>query len=261
MANSITLFSGFSEMLDEVYAQASLTAVLDGAAELMRQGARVNELIIPKLSMQGLANYSRNDGYVLGDVSLTHETLTCNYDRGRMFTVDAMDDAETAGIAFGQLAGEFIRTQVTPELDAFRFSQYAQSAGAQIREELTSGTEVLTALREAANLMDSNEVPLDQRALFITSALLGLVEDMDTTVSRAALSRFDPIVRVHPSRFYETVTLNDGIATGTLSPKAAAARDISSRSTHGSCSGVPSPTQPPHRPGEVSRIAANRSSI
>ncbi|MDR1263187.1 MAG: hypothetical protein LBK46_06830 [Oscillospiraceae bacterium] len=214
MANTIALFSGFAGILDEVYAEASLTSALDGAAELMRQGAKINEMIIPKVTVQGLANYDRNEGYVPGSVMLTHETMTCNFDRGRMFTVDAMDDAETAGVAFGQLAGEFIRTQVAPELDAFRFAQYAQAAGTKVRQDLATGAETLAALRDAANTMDAAEVPLDRRALFIASSLLGLVEDMDTTVSRAALARFDPIVRVHPSRFYETISLNDGTTEG-----------------------------------------------
>lgn len=60
MANSITLVSQFVPMLDEVYKLASLTSDLDGAAELARQGANANELIIPKLDMNGLGDYSRN---------------------------------------------------------------------------------------------------------------------------------------------------------------------------------------------------------
>ena len=71
-------------------------------------------MIIPKLSMQGLANYDRNTGYVAGDVTLTNETVKCNFDRGRMFSVDAMDNIETVGIAFGRLSAEFLRTQVLP---------------------------------------------------------------------------------------------------------------------------------------------------
>ena len=122
MANSIALAKQFVAMLDEVYKVASLTSDLDGAAELVRAGANANELIIPKLSMSGLGDYSRNSGYVDGDVTLTNETVQCNFDRGRMFTVDNMDNQETANIAFGRLAGEFIRTKVVPELDAFRFA-------------------------------------------------------------------------------------------------------------------------------------------
>ena len=123
MANAITLFKQYVTLLDEVYKAAALTSVLDGAPELAKQGANVNELIIPKISMDGLANYSRNGGYVSGDVTLTNETVTCNFDRGRMFTVDNLDNAESAGIAFGRLASEFIRTKVVPELDAFRIME------------------------------------------------------------------------------------------------------------------------------------------
>mgnify|MGYP001454316501 FL=1 len=129
MANSITLVKQFVKMLDEAYKLASLTSDLDGASELVRQGANANELIIPKLSMSGLGDYSRNGGYVAGDVTLTNETVKCNFDRGRLFTVDALDNQESAYIAFGRLAGEFIRTKVVPELDAFRFATYSGITG------------------------------------------------------------------------------------------------------------------------------------
>ena len=122
MPNSIALFKNYVPILDEVYREASRTAVLDGAPELARAGANAGELIIPKMTMDGLADYARASGYVDGNVTLTNETVLCNFDRGRMFTVDALDDAETAGIAFGRLASEFIRTRVVPELDAFRFA-------------------------------------------------------------------------------------------------------------------------------------------
>ena len=121
--NAIELATSFVPILDEVYQNASLTANLDGAAELASQGANANELIIPMMDMQGMGDYSRNGGYVSGDVNLTNETVKCNYDRGRKFQVDAMDNLETAGIAFGRLAGEFIRTKATPEIDAFRFRE------------------------------------------------------------------------------------------------------------------------------------------
>ena len=119
MANSIELFKKYVPLLDEVYKLSSLTSDLDGAPELARQGQNANELIIPKIDMSGLANYSRNGGYVDGDVTFTNETVKCNFDRGRMFTVDTLDNMETAMMAFGRLASEFIRTKVTPEIDAF----------------------------------------------------------------------------------------------------------------------------------------------
>ena len=45
--NSIALGKKFVPILDEVYANASLTAKLDGNPELVQQGANANELIIP----------------------------------------------------------------------------------------------------------------------------------------------------------------------------------------------------------------------
>ena len=213
MANAITLAKTFIPVLDKVYKQASLTAKLDGAADLARQGANYNELIIPKLDMQGLGDYSRNDGYVKGDVTLTNETVKCNFDRGRMFQVDNMDNLETAGIAFGQLAGEFIRTKVVPELDAFRFACYAGingiskvSAGAV----LATGADVIAALRAATNKMDEDEVPYEDRHLFITPTLYGMVQDLDTNKSKAVLERFADVTLVPQTRFYTAIEQKSG---------------------------------------------------
>lgn len=136
MANAITLRKTYSTLLDEAYKLASLTAVLDGPNDLAQEGANANEILIPKMSMSGLADYDKQTGYALGDVTLDYETKKCDYDRGRMFTVDAMDNIESAGIAFGRLSGEFLRTQVVPELDTWRLAKYA---GYGMMTEIMSG--------------------------------------------------------------------------------------------------------------------------
>lgn len=110
MANKITLAKKYVPLLDEVYKKAALTSILDSDPTLAREGANANEIIIPKLDMDGLADYDRNSGYTGGDVTLTWETKKFNYERGRMFNVDAMDNEETAGLAFGKLAGEFFKS-------------------------------------------------------------------------------------------------------------------------------------------------------
>lgn len=213
MSNAITLAQEFVPVLDEIYKAAALTSKLDGAADLARAGANANELIIPKLSMQGLGEYSRNDGYVNGDVTLTNETVKCNFDRGRMFQVDNMDNLETAGIAFGRLAGEFIRTKVVPELDAFRFATYCGIEGISkvaSGATLSTGAEVIAALRAGINKMDEDEVPYEDRHLFITPTLLGLVQDMDTTKSKEVLSRFADYTLVPQTRFYTAIAQLSG---------------------------------------------------
>ena len=213
MANSITKFKKYVPLLDEVYKQAALTSVLDSDETLARAGANANEIVIPKISMDGLGDYDRNSGYTNGNVTLTNETVQFNYERGRMFTVDAMDDEETAGIAYGKLASEFIRTQVAPEGDAFRFAQYASTSGISkvaTGATLSTGADVIAALRVATSKMDEDEVPYENRYLFITPTLKGLIDDMDTTKSREVLARFTQVIQVPQTRFYTAIDLYDG---------------------------------------------------
>ena len=91
MPNSIAKFKKYVPLLDEVYKLASLTSVLDSDASLAQEGANANEIIIPKIDMDALGDYDRNSGYTNGDVTMTNETVKFNYERGRMFSVDAMD--------------------------------------------------------------------------------------------------------------------------------------------------------------------------
>ncbi len=215
MSNTIEKFKQYINVLDEVYKVASVTAVLDGNNRLVRMGANANEIIIPKMSMDGLADYSRENGYVGGDVTLTNETVTFNYERGRSFTIDAMDDEETAGVAFGQLSGEFIRTKAAPEIDAFRFAQYASVDGIGMASgDLSDANDTLAALIAAQNAMDEAEVPAESRILFITPTLYNGVMNIDTTKSKAVLDSFCQIVKVPQSRFYTAIDLYDGSTDG-----------------------------------------------
>lgn len=214
MANSIALFKKYINLLDEVYKQSAKTSILDGDNTLVQMGANANEIVIPKISMDGLADYSRNSGYVDGDVTLTNETVKFNYDRGRAFTIDAMDNEETAGVAFGKLSSEFIRTKVVPELDAFRFAAYAGTTGiskVSTGTTLSTGDNVISALRAATTKMDEDEVPMEDRHLFITPTLHGLVQDLDTTKSREVMSRFSDVTLVPQTRFYTAIDLYDGV--------------------------------------------------
>lgn len=216
MANSITLFKKYIDLLDEVYKLSSLTSGLDGDSTLVQAGANANEIIIPKISMDGLADYSRNGGYVSGDVTLTNETVKFNYDRGRKFTIDVMDNEETAGLAFGKLSSEFVRTKVVPEIDAFRFAKYASTSGisAATPATLSTGDNVIAALIEAQNKMDEDEVPYDSKILYITPTLYNLAINVDTTKSKAVLDSFSSIIKVPQTRFYTAIDLKDGTTSG-----------------------------------------------
>lgn len=210
---SIALSKEYVPTLDEVYKLASKTTVLDSNGGLAQPGKNANEIVIPKLSMDGLGDYSRNSGYTKGDVSLVHETVKFNYDRGRKFEVDTMDNEETAEVAFGRLGAEFMRTKVAPEADAFTFATLAGTSGiskVSAGATLSDGSAVMAALKVAMDKMDDDEVPEEGRILFITPTLLSAIKALDTTKSRELLDGFEQIVKVPQSRFYTAIDLYDG---------------------------------------------------
>lgn len=218
MANSFVLAQNYLPLLDEVYKASSKTSILDSTKV---QIVNANTIKVFKTSMDGLGDYSRNDGYTKGNVNGTWETLTLTKDRGRTFMVDRMDNEETIGMAFGTLAGEFLRTKVAPEIDAYTFAKLAGATGiSTASEDVTVGTtDIPKLLAEAQREMNENEVPVEGRILFISeTAYAALMAKIDRTVMNGemainhGLTSFDgmQLVRVPQSRFYTAITLYDG---------------------------------------------------
>ena len=223
MANSFQLAQTFLPLLDEVYKANSRTAILDSTKVEIVNG---NTIKVFKTDMDGLGNYNRNTGFVDGSVTGTWETLTLGKDRGRSFTVDRMDNEETIGMAFGTLASEFIRTKVTPEIDAYTFAKIAGTTGIDTATaaDVTIGTtDVPGLIDEAERSMNENEIPVDGRMLFISeSAYAGLRSKVTRTVMNGEgginkeIESYDGmrIIRVPQSRFYTAITLKDGSTSG-----------------------------------------------
>lgn len=223
MANSFQLAQTFLPLLDEVYRVNSRTAILDSTKVEIVNG---NTIKVFKTDMDGLGNYNRNTGFVDGSVTGTWETLTLGKDRGRSFTVDRMDNEETIGMAFGTLASEFIRTKVTPEIDAYTFAKIAGTTGIDTATaaDVTIGTtDVPGLIDEAERSMNENEVPVDGRMLFISeSAYAGLRSKVTRTVMNGEgginkeIESYDGmrIIRVPQTRFYTAITLKDGSTSG-----------------------------------------------
>lgn len=215
MANAIALVKKYVDKLDDVYKLASLTNILESDASTVRQGTNTNEIVIPKIDMDGLADYSRSGGYVDGDDKLTWESVKFDYDRGRAFSVDAMDDEETIGVSFGMLSSRFIRNKVVPEMDAYRFAKYAGTSGITMKSEaITTGEQACSTITAANNVLDEAEVNTEGRILFITPTLHNLITVLDTYKSKAMLEGFSTVVKVPQSRFYTAIDLLDGKTTG-----------------------------------------------
>ncbi len=126
--NSIAAAEMFSGELDRVFEAKSATAFFaDNALRTKFVGAKT--VIIPEVSFDGLADYNRADGFTNGAVSVTGSSYTMTMDRARSLTIDRedMDESGIANLA-GKVLGEYVRTKVIPECDAYVLSKLGSIA-------------------------------------------------------------------------------------------------------------------------------------
>lgn len=213
--NSIELFKkNAPELLDKVYKSASTTSDFDINGDLVKAGANANEIIVPKLDMDGLGDYDRNSGYLDGDISLTNETVKFNYERGRKLKTDTIDNEETGGVIMANLSSEFLRTKVVPEIDAVRYATYASLDNitdvAPNGIEYKTGEEILKALEDVMTQLDNDEVPEEGRYLRISPTLLSLAEFVSRITNNDILKKFTQIKKVPQNRFLTKIELRSG---------------------------------------------------
>ena len=216
MANSIEYAKRFVPVIDRIYKNGSYTAGLDSKTELDFTG--VNEVKVLKISTTGLGDYSRENGYPKGDITVTWETIKLEEERGKELSIDRMDNEETLGTAFGEVTSQFVNQFVNPELDAYRFSKYASTTGVtSVAGTLTKDT-IINALDTAILAMDNAEVPTESRVIYMSTNLrpaFSQAVNRSYGGERAISNIVDnyngiPIVYVVPTRFYSKITLNSG---------------------------------------------------
>ena len=123
--NNLEFNTKLAGELDKVLVQKAVTGFMtDNGLKPKFIGDK--EALIPEMSLTGAADYDRDNGYVQGSINLTNKSFELTQDRGRSFQLDVMDLDET-GVAnlTGQVMGEFVRTQMVPEVDAYVLSKLA----------------------------------------------------------------------------------------------------------------------------------------
>ena len=123
--NSIENTTRYTAELDKMFAQKSATGFFaDSTLATKFVGAKT--VIIPDVNFQGLADYDRDTGFSRGAITVSNASYTMAMDRARSLQIDREDMDET-GIAnlAGQILGEYVRTKVVPECDAYVLSKLA----------------------------------------------------------------------------------------------------------------------------------------
>ena len=217
-ANQIGLAKLYLPLLDEAYKADSKSAILDTLSDYVSftGGNTVN---IFNIDPVGMANYDRNAGYVPGDVTGTWQPYVLETDRGRSYQVDFLDNEQAMGLVVPNLLGTVERQHIIPEVDAYRFAQYASgaAAGNVVTETLSAGAATVASIDSASVALDNAEVPSEGRVLFVSPAVYGLL--------RGGITRLVPngekdvnnmievyndmrVIRVPQPRFQTAITLN-----------------------------------------------------
>ena len=118
--NTLATATLFMTQLDKIAVQEATTGWMDAnAGQVIYNGG--SEVKIPKMNVQGMGDYDRDNGYQRGSVTLEYETRKMTQDRGRLFQLDPMDINENNFVTTaGAVMGEFQRTRVIPEIDALK---------------------------------------------------------------------------------------------------------------------------------------------
>lgn len=121
--NSIENTTKYAAELDRMFTQKSVTGFFaDNALSTKFVGAKT--VIIPDVDFQGLADYDRDNGFTRGAITVSNSSYTMAMDRARSLQIDREDLSET-GVAnlAGKILGEYVRTKVVPECDAYVLSK------------------------------------------------------------------------------------------------------------------------------------------
>ena len=122
MANSIAYRKNYTDRLDRVYQKAACSTVLNSPRSMARAGRNAKEIMIPKISVTGLGDYTRNVGYKTGSITFDYETKAFGYDLDIRLLADVVDVEETG------VMDCFVRA----EADAFTYATIASHKGVAV---------------------------------------------------------------------------------------------------------------------------------
>lgn len=222
MANNLGgLVTKYTANLDKIIERESMTSFLNMNSALLGQFVGVGEIKIPKMTVDGLADYDRTDGFVTGGVDIDWETHKMEFDRGREFVIDVMDDEEHESLVSANVMAEFERTKVIPEMDAIRFSRLAEHAGEIVAETYEDPAKALDAVLLYEEYIQDMGRSLSEVNLCLTGqmkALLRKAQPWRIGQGEAPNGNFDTFdemrLRVIPgNRFCTAVDLLDGKST------------------------------------------------
>jgi len=191
--NTLEYAKIFQPQLDRQIVEGATSGWMeDNAGQVKYSGG--NEVKIPTISTQGLGDYDRDNGFVRGAVTLSYETYKMTQDRGRTFSLDAMDVDESNFIAnAGNVMGVFQSEHVIPEIDSYRYSKIfaIAKAGGKVTEGYTAAKATIVEKLKADIQGIRNTVSLNADLVIIMSPITaGILSDALENSRRIDIGNF-----------------------------------------------------------------------
>lgn len=227
--NSLSFRTELSNELDKALVQKSVvTGFLDNGFASKFVGAKT--VLLPDVSFVGLGDYDRAEGFPEGGITVDQKPYTLTQERARRFYFDRedMDEVGIAGLS-GQIMGEFVRTKVAPEMDAYCLSKLAGIATNE--NQVITGTMENGCVKILSDAIKAvqNEIGFDEELVALCNsdfygALMNTTEltrrldigdfkkgEISTKVRKLDECWINPVPM---SRMKTAYTFNDGISDG-----------------------------------------------
>jgi len=210
---SVAYARAYLDKLDEVYKKYSVTTLMDAISSQYKESADAANVVLTRsIDFEGLANHTRNSDIDVDDVDVAWESHTFSQDRSKALDFDVMDEKEARTTAV-EIAGQFYKQKVVPDVDAYRFKKIFDIAGADANADLTTDN-IFAAIDTGVETLDDNEVPEESRVIYVSNNTYNLmknsydtdktrlVTEMDTTINKK-ITVYDgmPVIKVPKSRF------------------------------------------------------------
>ena len=241
--NTIATASKYTDILDKKVVQKAQTAFFaDNTFGAKFVGAKT--VVMPDVEFIGLADYDRDAGFSKAGITVARTPYTLTKDRGRKLQIDRedMDETGVANLA-GHILGEYVRTMVAPEMDAYVLSKLAGIASSKSHETAYAAATGYAQLSTAINNVYARAGYDSELVAFVDSTMYALLMNTSEITRQLTIGDFKKgeintqvkylngvaIIPVDDARMRDSYTFTAGTAatasssaTGGFTPAASA---------------------------------------
>lgn len=189
--NSLASASKYTDALDKMVVQEAQTGFFaDNVFASRFVGAKT--VIMPDIDFIGLADYDRDAGFSKSGVTVAQTSYQLTKDRARQIQIDRedMDETGVANLA-GQVLGEYVRTKVVPEVDAYTLSKLAGIANTKSHKTAYAAGKEYEQLSTAINNVQSRVGYDEELVAFLDPVMYAALMNSAELSRHIVISDFD----------------------------------------------------------------------